>query len=92
MSDERSAMTADDLRELKNKTPFSPFTIHMNGGKSIKVDDPEDLVIPRGWRTDAIVTHPSGRFAFVYIRNVSHISGLGAWPSGRRKRGEKNGE
>lgn len=83
-------MTAEDLRGLKNKSPFSPFTIHMNGGKAIKVEDPEDLVIPRGWRTDAIVTQPGGGFSFIYIKNVSHVSGSGAWPSAKRKRGEKN--
>jgi hypothetical protein len=86
-------MTAEDLRELKNKTPFTPFTIHMNGGKAMKVEDPEDIVIPRGWRSDAIITYPNGRFSWVYLRNVSHVSGVGRWPSGsKRRRGEKNGE
>ena len=86
-------MTAEQLREFKHKTPFKPFNIHMNDGSKLVVDDPENLVLPRGWTTDAIVTKPRGRFSFVYLRNVSHVSSEGGFRSTRRKRrGGSGGE
>jgi len=86
-------MTADQLRDIKNKTPFKPFTIHMSDGKEIRIEDPESLVLPRDWSTDAIVTMPRGRFAFVYLRNITHVTGQGKWPRAKRRRGRgENGE
>ena len=83
-------MTSEQLRQLKNKSPFEPFTIHMNSG-AFKISDPENLVIHPDWTVDAIVFLPRGRFSFVYLRNVTHVSGVGLPPvKGRRKKG-RNG-
>jgi hypothetical protein len=84
-------MNADQLRDFKHRTPFKPFTIHMNDGKEFLVDDPESLVLPRDWSTDAIVTMPRGRFAFIYLRNVTHVASERPWPKMRRRRGRGNG-
>jgi hypothetical protein len=86
-------MTADQLREFKHRLPFKPFTIHMSDGRKFEVADPENLVLPRDWNTDAIVAFPRGRFAFVYIRNVTSVESQGRWPNvkKRRKRGS-NGD
>ena len=87
-------MTADQLREFKHQVPFKPFEIHMSDGSRFLVDDPESLVLPRDWSTDAIVTLPRGRFKFIYLKNVTHVSGEGAWPrmKGRRGKGKGNGD
>jgi hypothetical protein len=86
-------MTADQLRDYKNKTPFTPFTIHMTDGTEFRITDPESLVLPKGWTADALLTKPRGRFSFIYLRNVTHISGSGPWPRVRkRRRGEGSGE
>jgi hypothetical protein len=66
-------MTADQLRDFKHRTPFKPFRIHMSDGTKFLVDDPESLVLPRDWSTDAIVTMPRGRFSFVHIRRVARV-------------------
>ena len=79
-------MTAEVLRELKNQHPFKPFRIHMSDGTSFLINDPENLVVPKGWTTDAIVLKPRGLFSFVYIRNVTHVSGKGL-PGTRKRRG-----
>jgi len=85
-------MTADQLRQFKHNVPFEPFTIHMTGGEKLIVDDPESLVLPRDWTTDAIVTMPRGKFAFVYLRNVSHVESQGGFPKVKRRpnRGKDN--
>ncbi len=85
-------MTAEQLREFKRKVPFKPFTIHMTDGTVFKIDDPETLVLPNGWTADAIVTAPRGRFSFVYLKNVTHVSGQGPWPKVRGRRGRGGGE
>ncbi|HSV15881.1 MAG TPA: hypothetical protein VLI90_16585 [Tepidisphaeraceae bacterium] len=83
-------MTIENLKELKQKHPFEKFTIHMSDGKSFNVDDPEDLVIRRDWKVDVLVLQPRGRFSFVYLKNVTHITGEGKLPrfKGRRTRGD----
>ncbi len=80
-------MTIDNLRELKNKHPFEKFTIHMADGKSFAVEDPEDLVIRRDWNIDVLVLRPRGQFSFVYLKNITHISGEGKIPRFRGRRG-----
>jgi hypothetical protein len=81
-------MTADRLREFKNTVPFKPFTIHMNDGSKFKIADPESLVVHKDWTVDAIVLLPRGEFRFLYLKNLSHVSGRGTLPKlgGRRKR------
>lgn len=79
-------MTADQLRAFKHKVPFTPFVIHMNNGEKFEVSDPESLVLPRDWSTDAIVTQPHGRFSFVYLKNVTHVESQGAWPKMKKRR------
>ena len=86
-------MTSDQLRQLKNKSPFKPFTIHMNSGDSFKITDPENLVIHPDWTVDAIVFQARGRFSFVYLRNATHVSGVGLPPlKSRRKRRNGDGD
>jgi hypothetical protein len=84
-------MTADQLRAFKHKMPFKSFTIHLADGKSFEIDDPESLVLPRDWSTDAIVTMPKGRFSFIYLRNVTHVTGEGGFPRMRGRRGKGKG-
>ncbi len=85
-------MTADRLREFKNTVPFKPFTIHMNDGSKFKITDPESLVVHKDWTVDAIVLLPRGEFRFLYLKNLSHVSGRGTLPKlGNRKR-KRNGD
>jgi hypothetical protein len=85
-------MTIENLRELKNKHPFEQFTIHMADGKSFKVEDPEDLVIRRDWNVDVLVLRPRGQFSFVYLKNITHLTGEGKLPRFKGRRGKGDGE
>ena len=86
-------MTSEQLRRLKNQTPFKPFTIHMNSGETFTIRDPENLVIHPEWTVDAIVFQPRGRFSFIYLRNATHVSGQGLPPvQNRRRRRSSNGD
>jgi len=82
-------MNLDYLRQLKNKHPFHPFTIHMSDGHHFKISDPEDIVIHPDWTVDAMIFHPRGRFSFIYLKNVTRVSGEGTPPrlTGRKRRG-----
>ncbi|MEA2735487.1 MAG: hypothetical protein QOE14_1938 [Humisphaera sp.] len=84
-------MTAEQLRGLKNKVPFKPFSIHMTEGKSFAIRDPEDLFIHPDWSVDALVVQPRGRFSFIYLRNVASVSSEGRWPTMKRRGRGKNG-
>jgi len=60
----------------------------MNNGARFDIKDPESLVVHKDWTVDAIVLLPRGRFSFVYLRNVSHVSGAGSLPRLKRRRGK----
>jgi len=80
-------MTSDRLRDFKNTMPFKPFTIHMNDGSKFEIGDPESLVVHKDWTVDALVLFPRGRFTFLYLKNVSHVSGEDRLPKlGKRRR------
>ena len=86
-------MTADQLRGFKHKIPFKKFTIHLSDGSKFQISDRESLVLPKDWSTDAIVTQPRGQFAFVYLKNVTHVTGEGGFPDLKhRRRGRGNDE
>ena len=84
-------MNLDYLRQVKNKQPFQPFTIHLADGHRFRIKDPEDIAIHPEWTVDVMIFHPGGRFSFVYTKNVTHVTGKGSPPRlrGRRRRGEK---
>lgn len=85
-------MTIENLRELKNKHPFESFVIHMADGKSFEVEDPEDLVIRRDWNIDVMILRPRGQFSFVYLKNVTHMTGQGKLPRFKGRRGHGSGQ
>lgn len=88
-------MTSQRLRDFKNTVPFKPFTIHMNDGSRFDIKDPETLVVHPDWTVDAIVLFPRGRFKFLYLKNVTHVSGEGTIPklgNRRRRRGGDFGD
>jgi hypothetical protein len=87
-------MTSERLRDFKNAVPFRPFSIHMNDGSKFDIKDPESLVVHKDWTMDAIVLLPRGRFSFVYLKNVTDVSGAGSLPklgARRRRRGGDEG-
>jgi len=84
-------MTLDQLRNVKSKEPFSTFAIHMTEGGSFLIDDPESLVIHRDWNMDAIVLKSGGLFSFIYMKNVTRVSGGGGLPKMRGRRSRGNG-
>ena len=81
-------MTADQLREFVKKRPFGPFTIYMSDGSRFKITHPESLLVPMGWKVNAIVAFPGDRFTFLYLKNVTHVSNRGLMPkiTSRRRR------
>jgi hypothetical protein len=81
-------MTADSLRQLARRQPFQEFTIHLNDGSRMKVTQPDNFIMPRSWRFEAIVAFDDGRWTFLNLRNIAHVTTRGNWPKlgGRRRR------
>ena len=84
-------MTAEQLRHFKHKVPFATFKIHLSDGSDFTITDPESLVLPKDWTTDAIVTMPRNQFAFIYLKNVTHVSSAGGFPRIKGRRGRSAG-
>ncbi len=87
-------MSIDEIRDLARREPFQPFTVHLNDGSRLRVTQPDNFFAPRAWRTDFIVAMDDGRWSWVYLRNVAHISTRGGLPrtTSRRRTGGANEE
>jgi hypothetical protein len=82
-------MTAEELRKIVERDPFHPFTIHLNDGSRLRVAQPDDFFMHRTWFDEAIVVLGKGRWTFVYLPNIAHVSTRGNWPkvNGPKRRG-----
>ena len=87
-------MTANDLRQLVRREPFHPFTIHLNDESRLKVTQPDNFFLPESWRFEAIVVFDDGRWTFLNLRNIAHVSTRGQWPKlgGRKRKNGSSGE
>ena len=79
-------MTAETIRFFLKRDPFEPFTIHMTDGRTFEVKHRDFVVLPPGWETTAIIAFPTGRFDFVYVRNITSIESAGDLPTMPDKR------
>jgi hypothetical protein len=50
--------------------------------------------MPKSWRFEAIVVFDDGRWTFLNLRNVAHVSSRGSWPKlgGRKRKNGSSGE
>ena len=65
-------MTIEQLRNLHEKRPFSPFRIHLADGRHLDVDHPEFLAQSPTGRT-LIVTRPDDSFEVVDMLLVTSL-------------------
>jgi hypothetical protein len=67
-------MTVEDLKDLRERRPFNPFTIHLSDGRSFDVPTPDYLAPHPGGRM-AFVWHVVGRgHSFIAIDAITHVS------------------
>jgi hypothetical protein len=65
------AMTANQMIELMNRSPFVPLEIHLNDGRSIKVEHPYEIATKPN---SAICIVYDGELArFVSFRNITEV-------------------
>jgi hypothetical protein len=66
-------MTLDQLRSLRDASPFRPFTIQLAGGGSLRVPHRDFVSVSPGGRT-LIVYQSDEAFSIVDLRLVSELS------------------
>lgn len=64
-------MTTVNIEDALNKTPFAPFDIHIDNGKTVHVRHPDFLMFSESKRTAVIVEGEHFR-----IVDVDHISAI----------------
>ena len=67
-----SAMTTVNIEDALNKSPFTPFDIHIDNGKAVHVRHPDFLMFSESKRTAVIVE--GERFHIVDVEHISSIS------------------
>ena len=65
-------MTTVNIEDALNKTPFTPFDIHIDNGKTVHVRHPDFLMFSESKRTAVIVE--GEHFHIVDIEHISAIS------------------
>jgi hypothetical protein len=65
-------ITAKHLLELQKQAPFQPFQIHTSGGKTFKVDHPENFFVFR----DSVLMARPGKDRYGDRIAMLHIAGL----------------
>ncbi len=66
-------MTLDQLRSLRAASPFRPFTIHLAGGRSLRVPHRDFVSVSPGGRT-AIVYQAEEAFSILDLLLVAELS------------------
>jgi len=66
-------MTVDQLRGVRDASPFQPFVIHLADGRSFRVMHRDYLLISPGGRT-AIVYHTDEAFSILDLLLVTELT------------------
>lgn len=64
-------MTVANIEEALNRTPFAPFELHLDNGRTVPVKHPDFLMFSENRRT--VIVTEGERFI---IADVDHISAL----------------
>jgi hypothetical protein len=64
-------MTANEMIELRMRTPFVPFEVHLRDGSSIRVEHP--YVLSTGRSSSSCVIHENDHLRFVPYRDVTQV-------------------
>ena len=65
-------MTASQMIELMNRTPFEPLEIHLSDGTEIRVEHPYEIAT-RPNSASCTVYRPDGLMRIVAFRNITEV-------------------
>ena len=65
-------MTANQLIQLKNRSPFSQLEIHLSDGASIRVEQPYHVATRRNSPT-CVIYEDDERMRFLAFRNITDV-------------------
>jgi hypothetical protein len=76
MMSELSAPMSASLRDALHARPFVPFTIHIQGGRALRVPEPDRALVTPSGRSAAVVTGQDG-ISIVDLLHVTRIEFAG---------------
>jgi hypothetical protein len=65
-------MTANQLIDVMNRSPFTPLEIHLSDGVSIRVEQPYQIATTRNSPT-CVIYEGDERMRFVSYRNITEV-------------------
>jgi hypothetical protein len=76
-------MTVEELREIYERRPWNPCTVHLSDGRSFDLPTPDYMSLHPGGRM-AFVWHATGPgYSFVSLDAITHVSHADAPLAGR---------
>jgi hypothetical protein len=68
-------MNDQDLLELLNRAPFSPFRLRLSNGEVHEVRNPDTVVV---MKTKVFIAFDDDRFVLIPLRHVASVEGVQA--------------
>jgi hypothetical protein len=77
-------MTKETLLEIDNRRPFKPYSLRLNNGDVLRIEQPEHCLITEDERT-LVWNQSGGRLKFIAIANIAMVEENGTPKPGRKK-------
>jgi hypothetical protein len=65
-------MTSETLIEIDNRRPFVPYTLRLNSGDVIRVQQPEHCLITEDGET-LVFNESGGKLKFIAVANIAMV-------------------
>ena len=69
---QNAGMTRQTLLDIENRRPFEPYSLRLNNGDVIQIEQPEHCLVTEDGRT-LVFNESGGKLKFVAIANIAMI-------------------
>ena len=65
-------MTKETLLDIENRRPFQPYSLQLNNGDVIRVEQPEHCLVTEDEQT-LVLNERGGRLKFIAVANITMV-------------------
>ncbi len=77
-------MTKETLLEIDNRRPFHAYSLRLNNGDVVRIEQPEHCLITEDEQT-LVWNQSGGRLKFIAIANIAMVEENGTFKRGGKK-------
>ena len=65
-------MTRQTLLDIENRSPFEPYSLRLNNGDVIRIEQPEHCLVTEDGQT-LVFNETGGKLKFIAIANITMV-------------------